>query len=815
MIDPNPVDGSDWSYQWLLNGEAVVGQSGSVDFGGGPSVPDFVLTPADDGLFVVRLEVTDHDAGASYADETRVLVRNLPASVSFSVSGDAFEGSPLAFTESIADPGSADTHALAWSVTLGQSVVAVGSGPGFAFTPGDEGDYQVRLEVVDDDGGLASFAQTIPVANVAPQIDLGGPASFLEGSPISFGLADVYGDPGDDAIASILWQVVASNGQLIPDFTGPDFSFVPVNEGTYAVTLTVTDEDQGVGTDSAVLTVGNAPPAVLLPEDLAVEEGALVSVSAFFSDPGAADTHTFLWQVLASNGQVVPDGSALDFAFVPEDEGLYTLSLTVDDGTDAVTESLFVTVLYVAPQASILAPALLAAPLEGSLLAFDAVAFDPGPNDVVGFAWDVIRDGGPMVAAGAGPSFSFTPDDEGSYLVRLVASDGLDSSEALLTLSVGNAAPQVALGPPLALGEGQRIPLLDAASLFGDPGAAYTHTFLWSPRDAAGNLLLQSTDASFDLPTALQDGSYFVRLEVSDDDGALGAGTLTVEVANLRPQLVVDRFGPVDEDALFMLTGSTSDFAGDVVSVQVDFGDGTVVPVAVTPGSGGGSFGVQHVFAHDGAYQVSVTARDSDGGETPLSLPLIVNDIPPSADLNRDGSLDALDLATLKSIFYSRNPGGDLDESGFVNAGDLRALLDAIAAASAPLVGGSGVEGSSVAIATSSKENGETLADATLRGATVQLSNADLLRLQGDSRRAPRAWRWERAAAAPVAATPASALQGVQATSFAAADRSDTAVEDAEVLVREPLYEGEAGRLDPALVEELTFVLGAELAPTA
>ena len=42
----------------------------------------------------------------------------------------------------------------------------------FRFTPDDDGSYEVRLTVSDEDGGSNTTSQTISVANLAPEASI-------------------------------------------------------------------------------------------------------------------------------------------------------------------------------------------------------------------------------------------------------------------------------------------------------------------------------------------------------------------------------------------------------------------------------------------------------------------------------------------------------------------------------------------------------------------------------------------------------------------------------------------------------------------
>src|SRR5205085_6428180 len=111
-----------------------------------------------------------------------------------------------------------------------------------------------------------------------------------------------FSDPGADTFTKN-WHVVASNGHVVADGSGSSFSFTGLDDGTYSVTYTVTDDDGGVGSDSMVVTVLNVAPTVDGGSDKTVNEGTAVSFSAVGSDVGTLDTLSYLWHVVASNGQ--------------------------------------------------------------------------------------------------------------------------------------------------------------------------------------------------------------------------------------------------------------------------------------------------------------------------------------------------------------------------------------------------------------------------------------------------------------------------------------------------------------------------------
>ena len=103
-------------------------------------------------------------------------------------------------------------------------------------------------------------------------------------------------DEPDDEIVSWEWNILwneesATSGS---DLRNP--FFIPVNEGTYNITLTVTDSNDATGEVTKTITVDNAPPAVNA-LDVQVLVGENADLFGRFIDPGWKDTHTATWEI--------------------------------------------------------------------------------------------------------------------------------------------------------------------------------------------------------------------------------------------------------------------------------------------------------------------------------------------------------------------------------------------------------------------------------------------------------------------------------------------------------------------------------------
>ncbi|MDY3559679.1 S8 family serine peptidase [Gemmata sp. JC673] len=366
--------------------DAAAGFEYAFDFGSGYGAfgasNTASFTPTDNGTYTVRAKVRDKDGGVTEYTST-VVIDNAAPTANAGVDQTVNEGTPVTLTGSFTDAGAADTHTLSWSVSASNGqVIAGGTGAAFAFTPTDNGTYTVTVTVTDDDGGVGTDTVVVTVNNVAPTVDAGPDQVVNEGAPVT--LTGGFIDPGTAGTHTRSWSVSASNGQVIAGGTGATFSFVPTDNGTYTVTFTVTDDDGGIGTDTAVVTVNNVAPVANAGADRTVNEGTPVTLTGLFTDAGAADTHTLSWSVSASNGQVIAGGTGAAFAFTPTDNGTYTVTFTVTDDDGGVgTDTVVVTVNNVAPAIAVVgnsAPTIGAA-AEGQTVIVTAVFTDAGAAD--------------------------------------------------------------------------------------------------------------------------------------------------------------------------------------------------------------------------------------------------------------------------------------------------------------------------------------------------------------------------------------------------------------------------------------------------
>ena len=262
--------------------------------------------------------------------------------------------------------------------------------------------YTIDIVVYDDDGYPGTASTTVTVENVAPtvvdvELDTKGEAETT-------GFSVTISDPGTLDTHQFEWDF----GDGSPAVMGSRTEMhIYGDDGTFTVTLTVTDDDGGTDTYSTPVTVPNTAPSIDPLGSYTADENQALTITATAADPGSDDL-TFTWDWGDGTADTVVtyfnDGVGPDAYPSPDinpvtvtdtvqhtygDNGVFTITLTVEDddgASDVVTAT--VTVNNVAPAASV--DELLFPNPEFILpmveLDFTATAADPGSDDLT-FTW--------------------------------------------------------------------------------------------------------------------------------------------------------------------------------------------------------------------------------------------------------------------------------------------------------------------------------------------------------------------------------------------------------------------------------------------
>jgi PKD repeat protein len=373
-------------------------------------------------------------------------------------------------------------------------------------------------------------------------------------------------------------------------------SHVYADNGIYTGTVTVTDDDGAVDSDTIILTVNNVAPTVVAGTDQTVNEGDMVSLNpATFNDKGTLDTHTATinWgdgtsteAGTVSESPFGPPGSTAGMdgtvsgSHVYADNGVYTVNVTVTDDDGGVdSDTIILTVHNVAPTVMAGADQTVN---EGDVVNLDPATFnDKGTLDthVATVSWGdgsaldvgIVSESpfgppGDTAGADATVSKSHAYGDNGVYTVTVTVADddGAISSDTFI-VTVNNVAPSTVI-------DGIKTPLPDALphlilptevitfhGSFTDPGWLDTHSATWNFGDSTidvgvlieENVQPDSTGTITGNHAYANPGSYTVTLTVKDDDGGVGLATIVIKVSD--PKEIIEEFkeyfDDLDDDA--------------------------------------------------------------------------------------------------------------------------------------------------------------------------------------------------------------------------------------------------------------------------
>ena len=248
------------------------------------------------------------------------------------------EGSAIALDGTVTDDGSTLTTAWTYVPILADAGATCAFGAAAAvdttITCTDDGTYTATLTASDGVNGPVSDSTTVTVSNAAPAPNAGADQTVNEGTLVS--LSGFFTDAGSNDSHTQAWSVTA-NGGLITGNAAP-FSFRPGDDGSYTVTYTVTDDDGGQASDTAVITVNNLGPTT---SNASVTSGLVAGGFKFnasfnYSDAGWLDTHggsSITWTVngtdVSATSTVTPAGDTGNPAF---ETGSVSSSLTLGPG---------------------------------------------------------------------------------------------------------------------------------------------------------------------------------------------------------------------------------------------------------------------------------------------------------------------------------------------------------------------------------------------------------------------------------------------------------------------------------------------------
>jgi PKD repeat protein len=403
----------------------------SWDFGDGNTAagPTVIHSFEEDGEYLVTLKITDNEDLVDGKIAIQI-VNNRPPVAAITVSETINVNESVLF-----DAGSSydsDGTIVSYTWSFGDGTVASGITATHSFS--NNGVYTVTLAIDDNDGAIDQKRLTIFVTETKPDETNKRPVASFTAIPRIVSIDEtVYFDASesvdsDGSIVTYLWDFGDGNTA-----TGETTEHTFNEEGTYTITLTVTDNNGLIDIDSHAIsatiqaTPNQNPIASFIKSTQTTTRGETIHFDATES----YDTDGLLTSYSWNFG----DGNTATFAKVDhiyDITGTYTITLIVtdNDGLTSQTTSV-VTITNASPIAALTISAETIKINE--TIYFDASESVDSDGSIVTYLWDF----GDNSNTATGVIANHTYNEEGTYTITLTVTDNDDdfsSMNAIVTV---------------------------------------------------------------------------------------------------------------------------------------------------------------------------------------------------------------------------------------------------------------------------------------------------------------------------------------------------------------------------------------------
>ncbi|HMA82665.1 MAG TPA: PKD domain-containing protein, partial [Candidatus Thermoplasmatota archaeon] len=291
---------------------------------------------SNNGTYNVTLNVTNL-YGRWNSTYQLITVTNVAPTLSFNISP-----TPGIVNQTVhfnIDATDRDGEITNWTWTLGDGTKKYIQNTTYIFN--ESGSYTVTLNATDDDGEFTNISTTLDVTHKPTVNFTYSPVSPLTSDTITF--TDTSTDQ-DDSVSSWSWDFDDENTSTEEN---PTHSYD--NDGTYNVSLTVTDEDGATNQTNQKITVLNTPPTAnftYTPQN--ATDLQTITFTTCSTDPDGTITNC-TWTF----GDDTTNYSMNTTSHQYTDNGTYTVTLNVtDDDGDTDEYSTTITISNVGPTAN-------------------------------------------------------------------------------------------------------------------------------------------------------------------------------------------------------------------------------------------------------------------------------------------------------------------------------------------------------------------------------------------------------------------------------------------------------------------------------
>ena len=630
-LDASSTDLTNMTYQW-----AKVSGPGTMVFNS-ELAEDTIASASAEGDYVISLTATDELSNVTSMNMNFIWDVTLPT-VNSGI--DTTENGPYTQDSTASDDRGTITYA--WSKVTGSGNLTftntTDADP--QISADADGDYIVKLEVTDDAGNTNSDTFNLKWDTTAPVVDAGidQKTNILSNQDATVTEANIQ---------TYLWEKTAGPGSITFGSAAAVDTSVSANlDGTYTIRLTATDTAGNSADDSATFLWDTTDPLVNAGTD--TSENASYTQDATVTD-ALSGIESYLWSKTSGPGTITFSNNAIeDPDITASSDGTYVITLTSTDQAGNSTSDTF----QLEWDTSNPVVDAGADKIETGIFTQNATVTDA---TTVTYLWSKVTGPGNLsFGTGTSEDSTITADADGSYVIRLTATDVLGNSASDdFTLIWDTNNPAVDVSPD----ELKNAVFLKDATVT-DANSAEGLTYLWEKISGPGTINFSSINVEDPNITTTADGAYVVRLTVTDIAGNNGNDTFALTWDTIPP--AVNAGADEVENALFSHTGTATDL-NNVTVVWTKFsGPGTITFSAPT------NLTTNISADTDGDYVIKLTATDDVGNLTSDTFNLTYDGNPPAVDAGTDKTTNILisqdatvsDASGIASYLWTKSAGG-------------------------------------------------------------------------------------------------------------------------------------------------------------
>ncbi|MFP4306556.1 MAG: hypothetical protein ACLFQQ_04990 [Desulfococcaceae bacterium] len=616
--------------QWVSNRDGLLGTGVMI-----------TVDTLSEGSHIITLTATDAE-GATAEDTIDISLGNTPPVVRIRnpLNGTAVpEGAFLSFEGEAEDleDGVLPGQALNW---ISDRDGPLGSGNVLTTVALRPGRHVVTLRAEDVEGAAGEATVEILVGNAPPEVEILRPdreetGRFEIGEIIFFEALASDVETGLLPDADIAW---ASDVDGALGF-GAEITARFLTAGVRNITVTGTDLEGLVDTDTLAISVGNAPPQVEITQpapNTTFGSGDFLTFEGLARDAedGVLIGDSLKW-TSNING---PFGTGSPVTTNELRPGRHNITLTAED-TEGATASIAIPLTISAaapPTVDIQSPADGGTFPSNASIEFRGTAADQGGTRLGGpsLVWTWAR-GGDTGELGTGETLTVNDLPKGAYVVTLTATDGRGVSGVdTVSLFVGNQPPSATISAPATETQFDLGNTVVFSGLAEDPedGSLTGESLVWRS-SIDGDL---GTGQTITVPTLgaglvrLSEGRHRITLTASDSQELSSTAEIAIIVGNLPPEAEIanpETGSRFDENNFVVLTGRGKDpeegaLPGDSLSwtssIDGELGDGATLTLNTLS---------------RGRHLVTLLAEDAEGGVGTDDIVIFIGNAEPVASI--------------------------------------------------------------------------------------------------------------------------------------------------------------------------------------